>query len=151
MGREADIVGLVGRPGDAIGPGERPGDEGTGWEGRLTDVTGLDIGTLLGMVGLDGRPMVKFGLGDVGRGDAGRTDMAGSGLCGNGGDAAGGRVGMRCTTGGCLVAGIAAFWRIGGLAGGLASTWDVRGDLSSSDGGIPRAPWGCRTWGMPGT
>ena len=174
LGREADVVGLVGRPGDAIGLGDRPGDEGIGWGGRLADVTGLDMGTLLGIVGLvgppadaarfdtgtllgivglDGRPMPtdKFGLGDVGRGDTGRTDMAGCGLWGSGGDAVGGLVGMRCPTGGCLLEGIAAPGRIGGLAGGLSSVCDMRGDLSSPGGGISRAPWGCRTWGMPGT
>ena len=174
LGREADVVGLVGRPGDAIGLCDRPGDEGPGWDGRLADAIGLDMGTLLGMVGLvgrpadtagfdkgtllgivglDGRPMPtdKFGLGDVGRGDTGRTVMAGCGLWGSGGDAVGGLVGMRCPTGGCLLEGIAALGRIGGLAGGLASVCDMRGDLSSSGGGISRAPWGCRTWGMPAT
>ena len=216
LGREADVVGLVGRPGDAIGLGDRPGDEGIGWGGRLADVTGLDMGTLLGIVGLvgrladiagpdmgtllgivglvgppadaagfdtgtllgivgldgppvdaagfdtgtllgivglDGRPMPKdkFGLGDVGRGDTGRTDMAGRGLWGSGGDAVGGLVGMRSPTGGCLLEGIAALGRMGGLAGGLAKACDMRGDLSSSGSGISRAPWGCRTWGMPGT
>lgn len=174
LGREADVVGLVGRLGDAIGLCDRPGDEGPGWDGWLAGVTGLDMGTLLGMVGLvgrpadtagfdkgtllgivglDGRPMPtdKFGLGDVGRGDTGRTVMAGCGLWGSGGDAVGGLVGMRCPTGGCLLEGIAALGRIRGLAGGLASVCDMRGDLSSSGGGISRAPWGCRTWGMPAT
>ena len=54
LGREADVVGLVGRPGDAIGLDDRPDDEGIGWGGRLADVTGLDMGTLLGIVGLVG-------------------------------------------------------------------------------------------------
>ena len=96
-------------------------------------------------------PKDKFGLGDVGRGDTGRTDMAGCGLWGSGGDAVGGLEGMRSPTGGCLLEGIAALGRMGGLAGGLAKACDMRGDLSSSGSGISRAPWGCRTWGMPGT
>ena len=96
-------------------------------------------------------PKDIFGLGDVGRGDTGRTDMTGCGLWGSGGDAVGGLVGMRSPTGGCLLEGIAALGRMGGLAGGLAKACDMRGDLSSSGSGISRAPWGCRTWGMPGT
>lgn len=153
MGTLLDIVGLVGRLADIAGP-----DMGTllgivGLVGPPADAAGFDTGTLLGIVGLDGRPMPKdkFGLGDVGRGDTGRTDMAGCGLWGSGGDAVGGLEGMRSPTGGCLLEGIAALGRMGGLAGGLAKACDMRGDLSSSGSGISRAPWGCRTWGMPGT
>ena len=153
MGTLLGMVGLVGRLAGVTGL-----DMGTllgmvGLVGRPADTAGFDKGTLLGIVGLDGRPMPtdKFGLGDVGRGDTGRTDMAGCGLWGSGGDAVGGLVGMRCPTGGCLLEGIAALGRIGGLAGGLSSVCDMRGDLSSPGGGISRAPWGCRTWGMPGT